>query len=73
MLYKILPDNLRSLADRVADFLGEDRGISHFKPEEPIDADLQYRPTIQGVSPDKYLVAVEVQDKPDAGVLDSVC
>lgn len=72
MLYKILPDNLRSLADRVADFLGEDRGISHFKPEEPIDADLQYRPTIQGVSPDKYLVAVEVQDKPDAGVLDSV-
>jgi len=72
MIYKILPDNLHTLADRIAEYLGEDRGITHFKPEEPIDADLQYRPTIQGVSPDKYVVAVEVQDKPDAEILDSV-
>ncbi len=72
MIYKSLPDNLHTLADRLADYLGEDRGITHFKAEEQIDPDLHYRPTIQGVSPDKYVFAVEVQDKPDAEILDSV-
>jgi hypothetical protein len=72
MLYKSLPENLHAHADTIADYLREDRGVTHFKAEEPIESDLQYRPTIQGVGPDKYIVAVEVQDKPDTGVLDSV-
>jgi len=71
MLYKILPDNLHAAADRVAEYLRDDRGVTHFKAEEPIDETLQYRPTIQGLSPDKYIVAVEVQDRPDPAVLDS--
>lgn len=72
MIYKVLPDNLQVHADRVAEYLEEDRGVTHFKPEEPIDSDIPYRPTIQGTTPDKYIVAVEVQDKPDTSVIDSV-
>jgi len=72
MIYKALPENLKVHADRVAEYLQEDRGVTHFKPEEPIDPNIQYRPTIQGISTDKYIVAVEVQDRPDTSVLDSV-
>lgn len=71
MLYKILPENLHSAADRVAGCLRDDRGVAQFKAEEPIDRALQYRPTIHGLSPDGYVVAVEVQDRADAAVLDS--
>jgi hypothetical protein len=72
MIYKALPENLQAHADRIAVYLREDRGVTHFKPEEPIDSDIQYRPTIQGTSPDKYIVAVEVQDRLDTSFLDSV-
>jgi hypothetical protein len=71
MLYKILPENLHSAADRAVDFLRNDRGVTNFKSEEAIDADLQYRPTAYGISPEKYIVAIEVQDRPDMAVLDS--
>src|ERR1700683_54727 len=71
MIYKILPDNLRGAADRAVDFLRNDRGVANFRSEEAIDADLQYRPTAHGISPEKYVVAIEVQDRPDMAVLDS--
>src|SRR5689334_10350990 len=72
MLYKILPDNLHDAADRVAEYLRRDRGVTSLKAEEPIHEALQYRPTIHGNSPDKYIVAAEVQDRPDPTVLASV-
>jgi len=57
------------LADGVADYLKDDRGLTHVKSEEQVDAELQYRPTIQGLSPEKYVVAAEVQDTPDTAPL----
>jgi hypothetical protein len=71
MIYKILPENLHGAADRVVDYLRDDRGVTSFKAETAIDPDLQYRPTVHGVSPERYIVAVEVQDRPDMAVLDS--
>lgn len=71
MIYKILPENLHGTADRVAAYLRDDRGMTLLKSEEPVDDALQYRPTIHGVNSDKYIVAVEVQDHPDVGVLDA--
>jgi hypothetical protein len=71
MIYKILPENLREAADRVVEYLKNDRGVTSFKAELPIDVQLQYRPTIHGLSPEKYIIAVEVQDRPDLTVLNS--
>jgi hypothetical protein len=71
MTYKILPENLRDAAQKVLEYLRNDRGITGFKAEQAIDIQLEYRPTIQGVSPERYIVAVEVQDRPDMTVLDS--
>jgi hypothetical protein len=71
MIYKVLPENLRDVADRVVDYLREDRGVTSFRAEAAIDDDLEYRPTAHGFSPEKYIVAVEVQDRPDIAVLDS--
>jgi hypothetical protein len=72
MIYKFLPDQLHSTADRIAEFLAEDRGITAIRAEEQIDEDLPYRPTIYGISPEKYIVAVEVQESPNTTSLDSV-
>jgi hypothetical protein len=72
MLYKFLPDHLHSTADQVAEYLGEDRGVAGIKAETQIEAALQYRPTIHGLSPEKYIIAVEVQDTPNTTSLDSV-
>lgn len=77
MEYKFLPENLRAHADGVAEFLRNDRGIARFKAETAIplensNDDLEYVFTLHGKSSDGYIVAVEVQDKPDSNPLDGV-
>ena len=59
-------------ADRVAEYLKDDRGLNHIKAEEQIERELEYRPTIHGLSTEQYIVAVEVQDSPETSSLDSV-
>src|SRR5712692_6406849 len=72
MIYKFLPDHLHSTADRIAEYLREDRGVTGIKAEDQIDSELQYRPSIHGLSPEKYIVAVEVQEGLNTASLDSV-
>jgi len=72
MNYKFLPDQLHATADQVAAYLAETRGVTAIKPEEQVKKELEYRPTIQGLTTDKYVVAIEVQDNPDTTHLDPV-
>ena len=72
MNYKFLPDQLQSTADAVSEYLKEDRGVNDVKIEEQVEQELQYRPTIHGLSPEKYVIAVEVQETINTAPLDSV-
>jgi hypothetical protein len=70
--FRALATELHGTAEEVARFFREDRGLSHFKVEEPVADDIDYRPTLQALTPEKLEVWIEISDTPYPRSLDSV-
>ena len=77
MNYRHLPELLRPIADAAISFFRRDWGISRFYVEQPIDAAIEYRPTVYAVTSDHHFLCLEVSERPyptglDGFVLDCV-
>jgi hypothetical protein len=70
--FRALSTELHGTAEEVARFFREDRGLSHFKIEESVGNDIDYRPTLQGITPEKLEVWIEISVTPYLKSLDSV-
>jgi hypothetical protein len=70
--FRALATELHGTAEEVARFFKEDRGLSHFKVEEPVADDIDYRPTLQALTPEKLEVWIEISVTPYPQSLDSV-
>ena len=72
MNFRVLPAELHPAAEQVARFLKEDRGLSRLKIEEPVEDELEYRPTFRAVTPEHYEVWIEINDDPYLSSLDNI-
>lgn len=72
MNFRILPTQLHSTAAEVVRFFRADRGISKFKVEEPTTSGLDYRPTLQAVTPEYHDLWIELSEAPYLTSLDGV-
>jgi hypothetical protein len=70
--FRVLPSQLHTTAEEVARFLREERGLSRFRVEEPVDDEVDYRPTLQTTTPEFHDVWIEVSELPYLRSLDSV-
>jgi len=61
MNFRHLPEPLRPMADAVVDFFAQERGITHFKAEEPIHKDVAI-PTIHAKTQDHQILCVEFSE-----------
>lgn len=71
--YKFLASPLHSTANAAMVYFKNEVGLSHFKVEEPIGQNLEFRPTISCSSTEQYLVCVEISESawPLKNVLDT--
>ncbi len=72
MNYRVLPEQLRSVADAAADFFRKERGVPGFRVEEEVTATLGYRPTLYTITRDHHYLCVDVHEGPYSPGLDSV-
>jgi hypothetical protein len=72
MKYNYLPEHLHPVADAVAKYLRDNRGLTGFIAEAEVFKQLSYRPTLQCRTRDGYFVCVEVLDEPYNATLDAV-
>lgn len=72
MTYTVLPEQLRSTADKAASFFETRWGVKTFEIEAPFHADIAYRPTLHAVTSDYHDLCVEVSESPYPSVMDSL-
>jgi hypothetical protein len=70
--FRVLPVELQPTAVSVAEFLKDDRGLAKLKVEESVAYEIEYRPTLQAVTPEHHDVWIEVSEGPYLSSLDSV-
>jgi hypothetical protein len=70
--FRVLPTQLHATAEEVVRFFKEERGLTKFKAEEPVDDTIAYRPTLQTVTHEHRDVWVEVSEAPFLRSLDTV-
>ncbi|MFN7219522.1 MAG: hypothetical protein ACK5UX_02645 [Burkholderiales bacterium] len=58
--YRALPNNLTEVADATQRYLKDELGLNSIEIEREIDQRIDFRPTLQSLSPDKHIVCVEV-------------
>src|SRR5947209_14436593 len=71
MLYRSLSEELRPIADACAQYFITNWGVSGFKVEEPVDPQIERRPTLQTLTSDGHYLCVEVSESPYPTGLDS--
>jgi hypothetical protein len=72
MNFRALPSQLIPVAEAVARFLNDELGLTKLRSEEPASDIVDYRPTLQAVTPDWHDVWIEVSELPYLKSLDSV-
>lgn len=60
MTYRILPDALRDTAEIVRKYLKDELGLTRIEIESALADDIEWRPTLTGVTRDHHIVCVEV-------------
>jgi hypothetical protein len=70
--FRALPPQLQKVAERVALFFKEERGLSRLKVEEAVVGEIDYRPTFQTITPEFHDVWIEVSEQPYLSSLDTV-
>jgi hypothetical protein len=70
--FRVLPTQLHTTAEEVVRFFKEDRGLSKFKVEDPVDDAIGYRPTLQATTQENQDVWIEVSEAPFLRSLDTV-
>jgi hypothetical protein len=71
MSYRHLPENLRPTAEATKAFFKAEKGLTSWRIEESIDAEIEFRPTMHSEARDGELVCVEVLERPYSSTLDS--
>ena len=73
MSYRILESPLHPLAEAAKKYFAAEMGLSHFKIEEQIDPNVEFRPTLSCHSKDHYFVCIEVSESawPHKNTLDA--
>lgn len=73
MSYRILEPPLHPLAEAAKKYFAAEMGLSHFKIEEQIDPNVEFRPTLNCHSKDHYFVCIEVSESawPHKNTLDA--
>lgn len=72
MNFRVLPTQLQGVAEAVVRFFEEERGLTKFKIEEPVEDYAQYRPTLQTHTSEGHDVWIEVSELPYLQSLDTV-
>ena len=72
MNFVYLPNGLVPTAILAIDYFRDNHGIGSFRIEEEIGPTLQYRPTLQAMTPDHYFLCVEVSESPYPALLEPV-
>lgn len=72
MSYRFLEAPLQPTAEAAKKFFRQELGVTHFRIEEPIQADIDYRPTLSAITKDFYWICVEVSESawPQNNMLD---
>lgn len=63
IIYRALPDNLHSYAEAAQKYLSNELGLKGANVEAEIHPEIEFRPTLSKVSPDKHLICAEVVDQ----------
>jgi hypothetical protein len=60
--YRVLTEPLRPIADGAIKYFGKEFGLNGHKIEAEVHPQLEYRPTLHWLAPDKYVICGEVCD-----------
>lgn len=69
--YNILSPELHSIADTARMYFRDQYGVTHFKIEEGIDREINFRPTLTGKMKNHHILAVDVTNANYTDALDS--
>lgn len=58
--YRALSDSLHECADAAVKYLSSQLGLNKILIEHEIDKNIEFRPTLHAISPDKHIICVEV-------------
>jgi len=72
MNFVYLSNSLVPTAERAVEYFRDNHGISGFRAEEEIGPTLQYRPTLQALTGERYILCVEVSESPYPALLEHV-
>jgi hypothetical protein len=61
--YRALPDNLKEYADAAQKYLMKELGLSAIKVEQEVHREIEFRPTLSSISPDKHIICAEVVEQ----------
>lgn len=71
MNYKFLSESLHSVAETAAAYFRDQQGVRHIEAEVEVEADILYKPTLQGKTQDHYSLCVDVTDAGFSTTLES--
>jgi hypothetical protein len=70
-MYRHLPEHLRPIANATMAFYRKDRGLTRWAIEEPIDDEIEFRPTLHAAARNGEFVCIEVLERPYSTTLDA--